>query len=95
MVCDIEVQDAAAIVANDKEAVEQAERDRWDREEIHCRNRFSMIAQKCEPALGWFGISGCPAHPTGDGSLGNIKTQHEEFTMDARATLGSRQPSGR
>jgi putative transposase len=51
MFCDIELQDAAAIVANDNEAVEQAERDRGDGEEIHCGNRFSWIVQQLREAF--------------------------------------------
>ena len=35
MLRDVDVQDASTIVADDEEAVEHAERDRWHREEIH------------------------------------------------------------
>ena len=83
---DIDVQDAAAIVANDEKAIEHAKRDRWNREEIHCRDSFPVVAQKRKPTLGQLGISRRPTHPAGDRSLGNIKIQHEKFTMDARGT---------
>jgi hypothetical protein len=43
---DVEMQDAPAIVADDKEAVEDAEGDRWHGEEVHGRNRFPVIAKK-------------------------------------------------
>src|SRR5947209_10004431 len=43
-----------------------------------------MVAKKGKPALGWFGMAGCTAHPAGDRSIGNIKTKHEELAMDAR-----------
>ena len=81
MARDIEVQDAPTIVADDEKAIENAERDRWDGEEIHRSNGFPMVVQKRKPALCWFGIPGCPAHPSGDRSLRDIKAEHEEFTM--------------
>lgn len=83
MLRDIYVQDASTIVADDEEAVEHAEPDRWHIEEIHRRNRFAMISQEGQPALGPVRISRRSFHPTGDGSLGKFKTEHEEFTMDA------------
>src|ERR1022692_4360114 len=80
----VEVQDAPTVVADHEEAIEHAERDRRDGEEIHSGDRFPMVAQKREPTPGWFGISRRPAHPAGNGSLRDIKTQHEELTVDAR-----------
>jgi len=43
MPSDIKVQDATTVVANDKEAVEHAERKRWNGEEIHRRDGFAVI----------------------------------------------------
>src|SRR5215831_19565175 len=40
MLRDVEMQDTPAIVADDKEAVEDAEADRGHGEEVHGRNRF-------------------------------------------------------
>jgi hypothetical protein len=40
---DMEVQDAATIMADDKEAVQDAEGQRWDGEEVHRSNGFTMI----------------------------------------------------
>ena len=40
MLGDVEMQDPPAIVADDKEAVEDAEGDRGHGEKIHGRNRF-------------------------------------------------------
>jgi len=75
-------------VADDKEAVEDAEADRGHGEEVHGRNRFPLIRKKCAPALGWLGISRNPLHPAGDGSLGDIEAQHEQFAVNARRTPG-------
>jgi hypothetical protein len=35
-----------------------------------------------------FWVSRCAPNPAGDGSLGNVKAQHEEFPMNARRTPG-------
>ena len=87
MLRDVDVQDASTIVADDEKAVEHAERDRWRREEIHGRNRFPMVAEEGQPALGLFRTSRRSLHPTGDGSLGKIKTEHAEFPMDPRLSF--------
>jgi hypothetical protein len=57
MLGDVNVQDAPPIMADDEEAVEHAERDRWHREEIHGRNRFPMVSKEGQPALGRVRIS--------------------------------------
>jgi len=46
MSCDVEMQHASAIMADDEEAVECAERQRWNSEEIHRGDDFPMIAQE-------------------------------------------------
>src|SRR5215471_5447333 len=84
MLCDVEMHDAPAIVADDKEAVEDAEADRGHGEEVHGRNRFPVIRKKYAPALGW-GISRNALHPAGDGFLGDIKAPHEQFMHARRA----------
>src|SRR5438105_11534584 len=38
--------------------------------------------------LGWLGVSRRPLHPAGDGSLGGIEAQHEQFTVNARRAPG-------
>jgi len=87
MLRDVDMQDAPAIVADDKEAVEDAEADRGHGEEVQGRNRFPVIRKKYAPALGW-GISRNPIHPAGDASLGDSKAQHEQFAMNARRAPG-------
>src|SRR5712671_2358208 len=83
MLCDIEVQDAPTIVTDDEEAIERAEGDRRNREEVHRGNRFPVITEKGKPARGRLRISRCPFHPTRDRSLRDIKTEHEKLAMDA------------
>src|ERR1700757_3595912 len=55
MLGDVEMQDTAAMVTDDKEAVEHAKADRGHGEEVHGRNRFPVIRKECAPALGWLG----------------------------------------
>src|SRR5258707_10200812 len=83
MLCDIEVQDAPTIVTHDEKAIERAEGDRRNREEVHRGNRFPVITEKGKPALGWLRISRRPFHPTRDRSLRDIKTEHEKLAVDA------------
>jgi hypothetical protein len=54
MTSDIEVQDAATVMANEEEAVEHVERERRDREEIHRRDGFAVFAKKRQPAFSGF-----------------------------------------
>ena len=88
MLRDVEMQDTPAIVADNKETVEDAERDRGHGEEVHRRNRFPVMLKKRAPTLGWPGISRRPLHPAGDGSLGDVKAQHEKLAVNARSTPG-------
>jgi len=86
--CDIKVQDMTAIVSHDEKAVEHTERDRRYGKEVHGRDRFPMVSQKGKPTFGWLGISGRSAYPTGDGSLGNTKAEHEKLTVNTRCAPG-------
>jgi len=88
MLGDVEMQDTPAIMADDKEAVEDTKGDRGHGEEVHGRDRFPMIRKKRAPALGRLGISRRSLHPAGDGSLRDIEAQHEQFTVNARRAPG-------
>ena len=83
MLCDIEVQDTPTVVTDDEKAIERAEGDRRNREEVHRGNRFTVITEKGKPAPGWLRISRRPFHPTRDRSLRDIKAEHEKLAMDA------------
>ena len=85
---DVEVQNASAFVADDEEAIEYAERDRRNRKEIHRGDGFLVVAKKGKPALARPRIPRRSFHPAGDGSFGNIETEHEEFTVDAGSAPG-------
>src|SRR5215831_12066991 len=85
---DVDVTHLSPVMPNNKEAVQQLEGDRRDREEIHGSNRFAMIANKSQPAPGQFFISGCSLHPTRDASLGYVEAEHEQFAVDAGSAPG-------
>ena len=85
---DIEVQNASAVVTDEEEAVEHAEGECRDREEIHRRDGFLVVPKKGEPTLGWVRVPLGPLHPARDRSFGNIKAEHEEFAVDARSSPG-------
>src|ERR1700756_680524 len=88
MLCDIEVQGAPTIVTDDEAAIEHAEGDRRNSEEVHRGNRFPVITEKGKPVLGRLRISRCPFHPTRDRSLRNFKTEHEKLAMNAWRSPG-------
>ena len=83
MLCDVEVQDAPTVVTDDEKTIKGAERDRRNREEVHCGNRFPVIAEKGKPAPGWLRISRRPSHPTRDRSLRDIQAEQEKLAMNA------------
>jgi hypothetical protein len=84
MPCNIEVQDATPVMADDEKAVEHVERESRDREEIHSGYRFAMIAQKSQPTLGRLRTPRRSPHPAGYGGFRHVETEHQEFAMDAR-----------
>src|SRR6266853_1204420 len=86
MLGDIEVENLTAIMTDHEEAVEHAEPEGWNCEEVHRRDGFSVIAKKGQTALGWLRISWCSFHPPGNRSLSNIEAQHEKLPVDARCS---------
>ena len=85
----VEMQDPPTIMIDDDEAVEHAERKRGNGEEIHRRDGFPMVVKKGKPAPGRIRSPGGSFHPPRDCSLGNIESEHEEFSVNTRRT-----PSG-
>jgi len=85
---DIEMRDTPAIMTDDEKAVEDPERQRWYGKEVHRGDDFPMIAQKGEPALGGPGIPRCSPHPSGDGSFGDMETEHQQLAVNTRCAPG-------
>jgi hypothetical protein len=65
MLCDIEVEDTPTVVTDDEKAIERAEGDRRNSEEVHRGNRFPVITEKVSQRL------------AGSGSLGARFIQRE------------------
>jgi hypothetical protein len=82
------VPEASTAVADEEEALEHAEPDRWRGEAVDGRNRFPVVAQEGEPTFGGLGISRRPFHPTRDRSLAEIKTEHKKLAVNARSSSG-------
>jgi hypothetical protein len=70
-------------MADHEKAIEYTKGDRRSREEVHRRNRFAVISKKGAPKFARFGIPRSSFHPARNRSLGENKTEHEEFPMDA------------
>jgi hypothetical protein len=62
----VEMQNLPAVVGNHEKAVEQAERDGRNREEVHGGDCLPMVAEKREPTLGRLMILGRSLHPARD-----------------------------
>jgi hypothetical protein len=88
MSCEVEMQHAPPVVADDEKAIKHMESDRWDPEEVHRGNGFPMIAQEAQPSAGRFRVPRCSAHLAGNGPLGHSETEHEKLTMDAWCAPG-------
>ena len=84
----VEVKDAPAVMRDHEEAVKHAECDCRHGEEIHCGDRFAVVAQECCPTFCRLGIPGRLSHPAQDGSLGDFVSEHLQFAVDTRRTPG-------
>jgi hypothetical protein len=66
----VEVQDVAASVRDDEEAVQNAEGRRRHGEEVERDNRLTVVANKREPAFGWIAPALNAPQISRDGRLG-------------------------
>src|SRR5437870_11140743 len=71
-----------------EETIKQAKGHRRNREKVHRSNGFAMIAKKREPPFRRFRVSRRMTHAAGNGSLGNIESQHQELTVNTRCAQG-------
>src|ERR1035437_9363540 len=81
---DVEMKNTPPLMRDHKEAVEHAKRKRRHGEEIHCRNRFTVVISECSPSLCGLRIPGRTAHPTQNSSLREVEPKHNKFAMNAR-----------
>jgi hypothetical protein len=82
------MQDLPPVVADDEKAVQNTKRERWDGEEIHCRNGLAMVSEERQPALHGIRISWGSPDPSRDTPFQELKTQLEQFAVDARCSPG-------
>ena len=80
---DIAMQDPPAVVRKNEPAIEHSQRDRMNREEIHGRERFTMISQKGLPSIPPLGISRRPLDPPGNSAFRNIKAKHLQLSVNS------------
>ena len=67
---------------HDDENIEQVDANSWDNEQVCCGDIRCVVAQKGEPSL-----RGRPTafdHVLGDAGLSDLKSELEQFAMDAR-----------
>src|SRR5580765_6225973 len=82
------MQDLPPVVADDEKAVQNTKRERWDGEEIHCRNGLAMVSEERQPALHGIGISRSSPDPSRDTPFREIETQLEQFAVNAQCSPG-------
>jgi hypothetical protein len=82
------MQDLPPVVADDEKAVQNTQRERWDGEEIHCRNGLAMVSEERQPALHGIWISRSSPDPSRDTPFRELETQLEQFAVNARCSPG-------
>src|ERR1017187_658703 len=82
----IAMQNPPPVMCNDEEAMEHTKRQGRDGEEVHRRNRLSVVVQECRPALRRLRGSRCFPHPTKHCPLRDIEAEHRQLAMNARRT---------
>ncbi len=95
MTSHVEVQDSAALVFNNEEAIQKLECQRRHCEEIERDDCLTMIGEESEPALAWIGATSKALKISGDSAFGNFKSKLQEFSVDLRrspARVLSRHP---
>ncbi len=73
---------------NHEEAVEKTKSECRHGKEIHCRDDFTMVAQKGHPSLRRLRIPRGLSHPSQHRTLRYIEAQHLQFAMNARRAPG-------
>jgi hypothetical protein len=69
------MQDLPPVVADDEKAVQNTKRERWDGEEVHCRNGLTMVSEKRQPSLYGIWIFRRSPDPSRDTPFRKIETQ--------------------
>src|SRR5215471_19695835 len=83
---DIEMDDASTMMCEHDEDEQNLEPDRVYREEVDRNELGYMIGEERSPRLGW--RLGMADHVFGDGRLGNLNAQFQEFSVNSRRSPG-------
>jgi hypothetical protein len=86
MLGDVEVENASAIMRDQKETIQHTEPDSRNSEEVHCRNRFMMTAKERFPSPACVCFVGSALHPARDRSLRQVKSKLQQFAVNTRRT---------
>jgi hypothetical protein len=77
MLSGVEVEDFPPAVADHEEAVQDAESDCRNREEIHRRDRLPMVSEKDQPELACVSPTAHSSKVSRDCALGNLQAQFQ------------------
>jgi hypothetical protein len=86
MICDVEVDEFAPVMAEDNEDEEETEGEGGHNEEVDSDHVAEVSRQKSPPRRG--GPRRHPVHVLGDGQLGDLVSQECELRLDAPPTPG-------
>src|SRR5215470_19599311 len=81
---DIEADDAASIVRQDNEDIDDLQANRCDCEEINGYHLPNMISKKGRPGLSRLAV--LVRYQSRNRPLGNLKPEFQQFSMDARGS---------
>src|SRR5260370_6759007 len=82
------MQDLPPGVGEGEKAGQNSKRERWDGEEMHCRNGLAMVSEERQPALHGIWISRSSPDPSRDTPFRELETQLEQFAVNARCSPG-------
>jgi hypothetical protein len=86
--CHVETQNLSPVVTYDKEAIQNAKRERRYREEVHGCNCLAMVPEECQPAFGGVWSSRDSPKPSRDRGFREVEAQLEQLAVNARRSPG-------
>jgi hypothetical protein len=80
------MENSTSLVLDDKEAVEHAEGQRGNREEVEGGNHFAVVVEERKPTLRprIVRLAFESLQIARDGGLGNLESESQQFAMDSR-----------
>jgi hypothetical protein len=84
----IKMEDPAATMFNNEEAIQDSEREGWHSEEVHGRDDFPMILQKSSPEFPCLAGRGQATDIARHGTFGDVEAKFQKFTVNPRSAPG-------